>query len=444
MLPNKPPKLKLASARDVSVSPLEELELGIEVRDDYGVAAVGLSYTFALEPSKEIKLAADIARGATEKLTHLLEFESLGAEPDQLLAYHFWAEDYGPDGQLRRTESDMYFAEVRPFEEIYREGQPPPGGQQQQQQQQQQQGGNGQQAQELAELQKEIINATWTVIRTERGGEVSEQFADNSALLRDSQADAIAQLEELAEQIRDQRSKTIVEIVSSSMQVALDEFGRANQESTIDPLDSAMRSAQAAYAGLLKLRAREFEITRQRQQQSQSQSSSSARRRQQQIDQLELDQEENRYETQQQAQESSEQAQQQREVRQVLNRLRELARRQEDLNKELAQLQSALEQAETEEERENIRRQLERLREQQQDLLRETDELIDRMQQPENAEQMSEANEQLQETRENVRRASEALKENDASEGADRRQTGRTRVRRNARRVSPTSRRTIQ
>ena len=63
------------------------------------------------------------------------------------------------------------------------------------------------------------------------------------------------------------------------------------------------------------------------------------------MDELELDQDENRYETQQQAQQQSEEQQQEREVRQVLNRLRELARRQEDLNKELAQLQSALEKA---------------------------------------------------------------------------------------------------
>ncbi|MCG8652593.1 MAG: hypothetical protein MI861_22325, partial [Pirellulales bacterium] len=115
-LPNQPPKLKLTAARDMSVSPLEELSVGVEVRDDFGVVAAGLSYTFAMNPSREIKLASSIPRGATERLDHLIELESLDAEPDQLLAYHFWVEDYGPDGQLRRTESDLFFAEVRPFE----------------------------------------------------------------------------------------------------------------------------------------------------------------------------------------------------------------------------------------------------------------------------------------------------------------------------------------
>ncbi len=414
VLPNQPPKLKLANARDATVSPLEELSVGVEVRDDFGIANVGLSYTFASQEATEITLGSAIARGTDKKIDHLIEFEKLGAEPDQLLAYHFWAEDYGPDGNLRRTESDMFFAEVRPFEEIFREGQPPPGGQQQQQQQQNQ---NAQKAEELAELQKQIINATWTVIRQERGDQRTPEFVDNVTLLKESQIDALAQLEELAGEIEDARSLQFIDLVRGHMLTALTEFTKASDDNVVSPLNPAMLAAQAAYAGLLKLRAREFEVTRQQQQQSQSQSqSSSAQRRQQQIDELEIDQEENRYETQQQAEESSQEAEQQREIRQVLNRLRELARRQEDLNKELAQLQSALEQAETEKEKEEIERQLKRLRDQQQDLLRETDELADRMQQPENQEQMSQASQQLEETRENVRQASEALQENDASE----------------------------
>ncbi|MCG8650834.1 MAG: hypothetical protein MI861_13430, partial [Pirellulales bacterium] len=284
-------------------------------------------------------------------------------------------------------------------------------------QQQQQQGQNGQQAEQLAELQKEIINATWTVMRQQRGRQLSAEFTDNVTLLRDSQGDALQQLEELAQRIEDPRSVQFVEIVRGFMQSALAEFSKALDEQDKSPLNPALQAAQGSYAGLLRLRAREFEVTRQQQQQSQSQSSSSAaQRRQQQLDELELDQEENRYETQQQAQEDSQQQQQQREVRQVLNRLRELARRQEDINKELAQLQSALQQAESQEEEEEIRRQLKRLRDQQQELLRQTDELAERMQQPENQENMGEASERLEQTRENVRRASDALQQDDAPE----------------------------
>ena len=50
----------------------------------------------------------------------------------------------------------MYFFSVRPFEEIYRQGEQQPGGQQQNSGQAQQ-GANVGQAQELVELQKQVI-----------------------------------------------------------------------------------------------------------------------------------------------------------------------------------------------------------------------------------------------------------------------------------------------
>jgi hypothetical protein len=81
---------------------------------------------------------------------------------------------------------------------------------------------------------------------------------------------------------------------------------------------------------------------------------------QQQLDELELKQEENRYENQRQA--SQQQTAAQREQSQAVNRLRELARRQEDLNQKVKELQAALAAAKTEAERQEIERQLKRLR----------------------------------------------------------------------------------
>ena len=94
------------------------------------------------------------------QLEHLIDFEALKAVPDQLVTYFFWAEDFGPDGKPRRTEGDMYFAEVRHFEEIFRQGEQPSSGSAEDEQDEQG-GGNAQQAEQLAELQKEIINGTW-------------------------------------------------------------------------------------------------------------------------------------------------------------------------------------------------------------------------------------------------------------------------------------------
>ena len=119
----------------------------------------------------------------------------------------------------------------------------------------------------------------------------------------------------------------------------------------------------------MKLRAREFEIT-----QSQQQSSHPLQvvhhkvNGKRQIDELELDEETERYETEAQASQAQEEAEEDRETRQVLNRLRDLARRQEDLNDALAELQTTLE-SEDVKEKEEADRQIKRLREQQQELL---------------------------------------------------------------------------
>ncbi|MCM2369933.1 DUF4175 family protein [Aporhodopirellula aestuarii] len=403
MLPNQPPKLKTTAAGDVRVSPLQELALAAEVEDDFGVERMGLSYTFGGK-TDEVVLATDIARAKKWSVEHIVEFESLGAEPDQLLSYYFWAEDVGPDGEVRRTLADMYFAEVRPFEEIFREGDPPPGGEPAPPSE------NEQQAEKLAEGQKEIIAATWRVLRDG----ITDEFQTNVELIAESQQAQIESLDTLAENLQDEESLQYVDAARGQMQLAVSHLNAAANDSDLDALGDALVAEQLSYEGLLKLRAREFEVTRSQQQQSQS-SSSSSQQRQQQLNDLELKQDENRYETEKQAQQDSAQEQQERETRQVLSRLRELAKRQEDINKQVAQLQSALEMAEDEETKEEIERQLKRLRDQQQEMLREIDELDERMQSPENQSSMQEESEQLAQTRENVRQASEALQQNDAS-----------------------------
>ena len=406
-LPNEPARIKLASATDVRVSPLEELPVQASLQDDYGLTRFGLSYTIPGQQPTEIQLGQGTARGEASQAAHLIDFESLQAEPDQLLAYHFWAEDVGPDGHARRTQSDMFFAEVRPFEEIFREGQSPPGGQQQQSQ-------GAQAAEQLAELQKQIINATWTLLRRETSARPSDAFDDDVRLLIESQQSAAEQLAQLAQQVRGGGAAEFIEVAGNHMHDAIAQLSAALSDGRVDPLNIALASEQAAYQTLLKLRAREMQVVRANQQQGGGGGSASQRRMQQQLDQLELKNDENRYEQQQQAQEETDP--QQREMRQILSRLRELAQRQEDLNKQIQQMQSALEAAQTEAQREEIERQLKRLRDQQQELLRDADELADRMQQSSDSSALQEARGQLEETRENLRRAAEALDQQQPSE----------------------------
>ncbi|MEE2685909.1 MAG: DUF4175 family protein [Planctomycetota bacterium] len=412
---NKPPTLKLTSAGDRRVSALEEMDIGANASDDFGLEEFGVSYSIGGDKPVEIKLGASIAGNMEQVIDYLIDFESLKAEPDQLLSFHFWVVDYAADGNLRRTFSDMFFAEVRPFEEIFRQGQQPPGGEQQQQEQQQEgESQNEQQAAELAELQKQIISATWNILRRETLASVSETFADDLRLLMVSQQQVIEQVEQLKQALQDDRSRGHADSASGQMEAVLQQLSRAIETSSTDSLQEALSLEQAAYQDLLKLRAREYEVTQQQQSQQSSssqQSSQSAQQQalQQQLDELELEEDENRYETARTEQTPGETPEQQQQ-REVLNRLKELAERQGDLNEQIEELKSALEAAE-EEEQEELERQLKRLREQQQEILRDTDQLQEQMSESQNQQQMQESRQQLEETRENIREASEALQQ---------------------------------
>src|SRR5438876_6861564 len=137
-------------------------------------------------------------------------------------------------------------------------------------------------------------------------------------------------------------------------------------------------------------------------------------RMQRQLEQMDLAQSENRYETQRQAQRP--QNNQFREDLQVMNRLQELARRQQDLNDRLKELQTALQDARTDQEREEIRRRLKRLQEEEQQMLADVDELRQRMDRPENQSRMADERRQLDQTREDIQRAAEASSQGAASQ----------------------------
>ncbi len=326
--PNQRPDVKMAMpAGDTRVSPIEELATKANVWDDYGLKAYGISYSFGDDESREIDLGEVTGRNERRDVAHLVDFESLDAEPDQLLAYHFWAEDIGPDGELRRTMGDLYFAEVRHFEEIFREGQPSPGGA----------GSQGPQSPKLIELQKQIVGATWTVIRRETPGRPTEDFIPDSRDLQGSQQLAVDQAQELAKEIEDAEAAEYLAVAEGHMKDAVVELTKVVESTSVDALGPALAAERSAYQALLKLLAREFEVTRG----SPGRAAGRQNRSQRQLDQLELSDADNRYETQRQSSQRQDQATD--ENREMLIRLRDLARRQADLNQRLREMQSALE-----------------------------------------------------------------------------------------------------
>src|SRR3989441_173055 len=234
-------------------------------------------------------------------------------------------------------------------------------------------------------------------------------YSNDIVVVRDAQEQALDQVRSLQERVEDPRAQEALESAVKEMERSLAMLEEAKQAP--EKLTAALAAEQSAYQALLKLAAREYQVSRSRNQQGGGQQ---GERSQRQLDELELKQSDNRYETQRQA--SPQQNAEQREQLQVLNRLKELAQRQQDLNERLKELQNSLQEAKTEEEREEIRRRLKRLREEEQEMLADVDELRQRMERPENQSRMADARQQLDKTRSDVQRAAEALDENSASQ----------------------------
>ena len=397
---NLPPEIKpIFPKRDVVASPLEELSLEAEVSDDYGVTHYGLSYALAGVQSADITLSPTVELKENQTFQHLLALEDLGAQPDQLLTYYFWADDVGPDGKKRRTSSDMYFTEVRHFEEIFRETQSSQNRQNQRGEQQQQQGG------QLAELQKQIINATWNIKRQADPSGTLDEHKEDLDVVRQSQADVLEQAQSAQPQTREPSAIRALQAATKHMVTALDHLTEAGGSSSTTELTPALAAEQSAYQELLKLKQREHQVGQSRS--ANAGNTPRSARSERQLQQLELSQREDRYETERLAQ--SQEQTMQREDLQVHNRLRDLARRQSEMSDKLKEAETALRQAQNERQREEINRRLKRLRDEQLEALRDVDELQERMERAENRQRMAETRQQLDRSRSRIRQSAEQL-----------------------------------
>jgi hypothetical protein len=413
IIPNREPELKLISAVDQRVSAIQEMVVGARVQDDFGIHRTGIRISVGDSEPSDIELSSpgEPIKKKTE-LQHLIDLESLQAKADQLVTYHFWTEDLDRDGQPRRIESEMYFAEVRPFEETFRETDA--SATQQRQEQQQQQGSeSGQQAEELAELQKKILSATWNLLRgiPKSSTDAPQSVQEQLPILLESQNQALEQTEALKEQLQAPNAAQDLLKVQSSMREAIAELNQSGSETPSIALRGAIKQMRGAYEGLLRLRAREHEVSQSQQQQPSSQRSQSAsqRNRQEQIQQLQLEQDPSRYE--EESQPMSEEANSERERRQVMNRLDELARRQEDLNEQVRELDLALQSAKDEQEKKELEERLEQLREDQQELVEDADELLERMNEPESRIALEESRRQIENAREQMQQSERQLRE---------------------------------
>jgi len=167
-LEDRPPEVHVVRpASDRRVTRLEEVDIAAEAQDDFGIE--GLDLVYAVRGGAEKVVPLHIPKGQTTVTSsHTLFIEELDVQPGDFISYYVRARDLARGKRASETRSDIFFLEVKPFEQEFAlaQSQVSAGG-----------GGSNRQVDELVSAQKEIIVATWKLDRRAQAakGAKSEQ-----------------------------------------------------------------------------------------------------------------------------------------------------------------------------------------------------------------------------------------------------------------------------
>jgi hypothetical protein len=333
--------------QDRQATAIEEVVLGFEAGDDYGVEALTLRYAVNGGAWQEVPLQAEEA-GARE---HLLALETVtAAEPEgarrlqagDVISFYAEARDH-----TRATRTALYFVDVRPFEMRYRESQQMGGGAAGQ--------GGGM---DVARRQRELLTATWNLINR-REELTPRQLADETETLAMLQERLKEQVETLIQRASARglsREEGVSDFISE-LRMASGQMGPAAARLAEQALEEAIAPEQQALKHLVTAESSmgEMNVSMAR-----SDGRGSSGRSLSELIELELDPERNRYEVPQRASFQDPGAD---GGKADWQRLEELAARQEQLARRQAtgaeSLASRWEQARLRRELEEMRRELE-------------------------------------------------------------------------------------
>ena len=186
-LEDSPPNIRLARpGRDMQPTPIEEVVAALEAEDDVRLAELQLHYSVN-GSTEETVILGQGGRDRQISADHTFFLEDFHLVPGDLVSFYGVAED----AAANITQTDMFFLQVRPFEKTYRQSQAGGGG-----------GGGGMMGENtfLSERQKEVVSATWNVIR-KHGQRRPDQSAEDAQVLSAVQRTLQEQAETLASRV---------------------------------------------------------------------------------------------------------------------------------------------------------------------------------------------------------------------------------------------------
>jgi len=252
-LSDQPPRVEFETpGRDTTVSPLDEAFVEVVAEDDFGITGIELVYSVnggeevtvpLFRPNAGDLLIEDVSAG----YTFYLEEEEL--EPGDFISYYAHAHDNQGDGAGQNSTTDIYFMEIRPFDRTFRQSQQGGGGGGG--------GGQGQQETAFARRQRQIVSATFRLIR-DRDKIPDTQYQSDLGTLAVNQSRLREQVELVLGRTSQRgaampgsdfaKMAEFLRSAVSEMAPAEEELGRMDAEAALPPEQRALQHLQRAEA----------------------------------------------------------------------------------------------------------------------------------------------------------------------------------------------------
>jgi hypothetical protein len=370
LMDDRPPDVRiLRPSADQQITPLEEVPIEARADDDYGIGRFELVYAVA-GGAEHVVPFERLTGTAIQKIgTRVLPAEDLGVKPGDVITYYARATDVGRGKRSTEATSDIFFLEVKPFNEEFMAAESQAGS-----------SASDPEIESLIQGQKEIISSTWNVERRSQAARSTEDVKAIAAAQAELKARAEQQLMSRTTRARgrspapEKAAQTAAlprSFGGDPVATAVGAMGKAVDQLTSERTKDALTHEMIALNGLLQLQA---EVRRRQVSQSTTGSGNGGNRQGQDLSALfdkELQrQQRTNYETRSAAETRPDKAD---GSTSALDRIRDLAKRQEDLNRRQRELAEAnLDPVE-------MKRQLEKLTREQIELREQTEELLRRV-----------------------------------------------------------------
>ena len=194
VLEDRPPDVHVVRpARDRAVTRLEEVEIEAEAEDDHGVDRLELVYAIRGGAERAIPLRIDAGRTAVNG-RHTLYLEDLDVRPGDFVSYYVRARDVARGKRPSEVRSDIFFLEVKPFEQEFALARSQGAGAGA--------GGGNRSIDDLVAAQKEIIVATWKLDRRSQAASGAQSEKDIKAVGR-AESELKTRVEQTSSSFRD-------------------------------------------------------------------------------------------------------------------------------------------------------------------------------------------------------------------------------------------------